>query len=289
MAQISSKRLSPNYFYVIFSEALLLFLLGLFGLILLKAGTIFKEMRESLDIIVELKNEVGTEAIDQLNLFIKESDFLKPGSFEFISKERGAKILEEEFGKEFILLSLPNPLYDIITFNVQASFMEEEKLKALAKEVERYEAVNQVYYEPSLFTTIADNFQKITLSLAILSLILIVVVIVLIRNTVKLALYANRFLVKNMQLVGASWSFISNPYLRKSIWQGILSALIALIFLGLLIYWLKINLPEINFLSPIQGILALIVLIFALSAGINFASTYFTIKRYLKMRVDDLF
>ena len=258
-------------------------------MILLKTNRVFKELKESIDIIIEIKNGSSGSDINDLRQFISTSDYIKPNSLNFINKEKGAKLLEKEFGEEFMLLGLPNPLYDIISFNVVTEFMEEEALANIVENLKGFTIVNDVYYESSILSYVADNFQRIGYGTLVMGIVMIIVVSVLIHNTVKLALHANRFILKNMQLVGASWSFITNPYLRKSVWLAVISSFFAIILLSSFVYWLRMNLPEIDFLSPIADVILLIVVIFALSIAINFLSTYLAVKRYLKMRVDDLY
>ena len=289
MSRIYSKRLKANYWYVILSEALLLFLLAAVGLLLLKANRLFNQLKESIDIVVELKNGVDQNNFRQLKTYVIGHSNVIPDSYNFISKEKGAELLEEEFGEEFVLLGITNPLYDVVTFNMKAPAMTREQLEAVTNRVKQFDVVNNVYYEPSVFNYIADNLRWFALTTLAIGLILVVVVMVLIHNTVKLALHANRFLIKNMQLVGASRSFITRPYLSKSIWNGVISAFIALVLLCVSIYFLMNSLPNIDLIRPIEDFILLIVVIFTIGITINLLSTYSAVKRYLKVRVDDLY
>ncbi len=289
MSQRTDKRYKPNYFYVVFSVSLLLFLLSGFGLLLLKTNRVFKHLKENIDLIVELKNDAPQSAIDRLKEYIDSNPAVKSKSYRFISKEEGARFLAEEFGEDFMLLGLPNPLYDLITFNVNADYMQRDSLHSITSKIDAFEIVNDVYYQNNMVNYITDNIQRITYAAIVISFILLLVVVVLIHNTVKLSLYSNRFLVKNMQLVGASWGFISRPYLKRSFWNGILSACLAIGLVFLTIYLLEEILPGTIFLYPIIDLILLIVVIFAVSILINLFSTYYTVNKYLKMRVDDLY
>lgn len=278
-----------NYTYVILTEALLLFVFGSLGFMLIKANRILTEMRESVDIIVELKQDTKAEQIDQIMQDIRGSDYFKKQSLKYIDKEEGAQILTEELGEEFLIMGFPNPLHDVITFNMLATYLNDAEMSRVKNQLLRYESVRDVFFESSIFSQIAENFRWIAMGTLIVGIILIVVVLVIIHNTVRLAIYANRFLLKNMQLVGASWSFIKRPYLRKSVYNGFVSSLLAVVLIFGAWYWLDQSLGIIGFLDSIQDMIFLFVVIFVLGISVNWLSTYFTISRYLKLRMNDLY
>lgn len=282
-------RTKPNYLYSIVSVALVLFLLGFFGLIMISAQNLITSFKEKVNIMVELTESASTEDIQALQTEINQAAFSKKGSINYTNKEEAAKIMREDFGEDFLKLDLPNPLYDVITFNVRANYLEKDSLEQIKVQLKAYPSVGDVYYQESLVNQIAHNIRRIGLITLGVGLFFILVAITLIHNTIRLALYSNRLLIKNMQLVGASWEFISRPYIKKSIFYGLLSSLISIGALVLLFGWIKQSIPEMSTFESIPGFVALFLALVVLGVLINALSTYFVVKKYLKMRVDDLY
>lgn len=285
----TTSRTRPNYFYAIISVALVLFLLGFFGLFILNAQQLITHFKENVNLLVELKEGNQKEEIDQLIKQLERSSFAKENSIKFYSKTDAANFMSEDFGEDFLKLDLPNPLYDIITFNVKAVYMQADSLKNIRNKIRTATIVNDVFYQESLVNDIAGNMRKVGYIALGTAIFFIIVAFTLIHNTIRLALYSNRFLIKNMQLVGASWEFISRPYLIRSIKHGLISGMLAVIILILLLLWIQKDLPELRSLFNLP---AYIILFFGLAfAGIfiNTLSTYLVVKKYLKMRLDDLY
>ena len=279
----------PNYFYTIVSVTLVLFLLGLFGLLVLEGQLFIKSLKEKVEIIVELKAEATSGSVDSLQQFLAGSRFFKPHSARFISKEEGQTMMQEEFGDDFLKLDMANPLYDVLVFNVIAPWMQPDSLKLAKESFRQFSFVNDVYYQESVTDAIAGNLKNVSLMVLCAGIFFVIVAVELILNTIRLALYANRFLIKNMELVGASWSFISRPYLVRSLWHGLICGLIAVAALsGLLWLWLS-HLPDMNEMLNLTGIAIIFGTLLLAGILITTTSTYYVVKKYLKMRVDDLY
>ena len=285
----STKRTKPNYIYSIISVALVLFLLGFFGLIILHAQRLIVVFKEKVNILAELKESSLPAEVDTFQLALNQYEFVKKGSISFISKEEAVELMQEEFGEDFLKLDLPNPFFDVITFNVQAVYLEKDSLKNIRDELMSYEAVSDIFYQESLTDNIGKNIRRMGFLALGISLFFILVALTLIHNTIRLALYSNRFLIKNMELVGASWEFISRPYLMKAIGQGILSSLLAILALGGIMYWIWLDIPEVRELRDIPGYIALVIFLLTIGILINTLSTYLVVNKYLKMRIDDLY
>lgn len=282
-------RTKPNYLYSIVSVALVLFLLGFFGLVMISAQNLITTFKERVNIMVELVETASTEEIQNLQAVINQAAYSKSGSIVYTNKEEAAQMMREDFGEDFLKLDLPNPLYDVITFNVQANYLQRDSLEVIKSQLKAYEAVGDVYYQESLVNQIAHNIRRIGLIALGVGVFFILVAITLIHNTIRLALYSNRLIIKNMQLVGASWEFISRPYIKKSIFYGLLSSLIAIVALVALFWWVQQSIPELRALASIPGFIVLFLAMMVLGILINAFSTYFVVKKYLKMRVDDLY
>ena len=292
MANYSERQLGrrkPNYLYAIISVALVLFLLGLFGLITIHAQRLVTIFKERVNVLVELPTGVRTEDVKDLERYLDNSLFTKSGTVVFTSKEEAAQEMSEAFGEDFLRLDLPNPLHDVINFNVKATYLNSDSLKQMADKLRFHPHVSAVYYQENLVDVIAKNVSNLSWITLAIGMFFVFVAIVLIHNTIRLALFANRFLIKNMELVGASWGFISRPYLLRSLKYGLLSGLLAIGSLVLCLFWLQRVLPELANLGGWLSFSLLFVLLLILGVVINVGSTYYVVNKYLRMRVDDLY
>ena len=282
-------RTRPNYLYSIISVALVLFALGFFAMAIFNARQLVRSLKERVNLIVELQPDVQQEEIEGARSWIEQSAFAVSGSVVFTSKEQAADIMREDFGEDFLKLDLPNPLYDVITFNVRAAYLQPDSLQAIRNRLVEHSGVIDVYYQEGLVNEIAENIRSISLIALVVLAFFVFISVALIHNTVRLALYANRFLIKNMELVGASWEFISHPYIRRGAGHGLLSGLLASAGLLLLFLWIQSDLPGLRSLIDWTGLGMLFVLLLALGMAINTLSTYYVVRKYLKMRLDDLY
>ncbi len=287
MAKPSSSK--PNYFYSIISVTLVLLLLGLFGLIVIQGQQAVVKMKEQVEIIVELIDGNTQAHQDELMGFLEKSVFYKPESAVFISKEEGAEMMQEEFGESFLKLDMANPLYDVLTFNMNAAYMEANNIEDITSRIKGFGFVNDVYYQETVADAIASNLKKISYGVLVAGIFFIIVAIALILNTIRLALYSNRFLIKNMELVGASWNFISRPFLRRSFVHGLICGILAIIILGLIIHFVFSTALDGESMLQIPMILLLFLGLLMTGITITVLSTYFVVNKYLKMRVDEMY
>ncbi|MCB9285466.1 MAG: hypothetical protein H6563_15480 [Lewinellaceae bacterium] len=283
-------RSQPNYGRSIVSVALVLFLLGFFGLVLLQARQLVALLKEEVNLIVEIDEAANDEEKTALREYLESSDFLKAGSLRYISKEEGIQLLRDDFGSDFMETGLPNPLYDVFVFNVKSAFMHPDSLKNIRSDLMKtWYTVSDVYYQQGLIDTLARNLRRIGWVSLGISLFFIFVAFVLIHNTIRLALYSNRFLIKTQELVGASWEFISRPFLRRSVWNGVLSGLLGIALLNGLLWLAQQEIPELQELHNWPSILILFSALILVGVLITWSSTYYVVNKYLKMRVDDLY
>lgn len=283
-------RSNPSYGISIVSVAMVLFLLGFFGLILLQAQRLVTLLKEEINLIVEVRDEAGEEEIATMKAYLESSPLVKPGSMEFISKEEGIELLKEDFGEDFLEAGLPNPLFDVFTFNVRSQYMNPDSLASIRGRLqEQWPAISDVYYQKGMIETLSRNLRKMGWFALGISVLLLFVAFMLIHNTIRLALYSNRFLIKTQELVGASWEFISRPFLRRSVWNGVLSALLGIALLNAMLWLAQQQIPELKNLQDWPGILGVFGFLIAAGILITFSSTYYVINKYLKMRVDDMY
>lgn len=283
-------RSNPSYGISIVSVAMVLFLLGFFGLVLLQAQRLVTLLKEEINLIVEVRDEAGDEEVATLREYLESSSLIKPGSMEFISKEQGIELLKQDFGEDFLEAGLPNPLFDVFTFNVQSQYMNPDSLASIRTRLKaQWPAVSDVYYQKGMIETLSRNLRKMGWFALGISVLFLLVAFVLIHNTIRLALYSNRFLIKTQELVGASWEFISRPFLRRSVWNGILSALLGIAGLNAMLWLIQQQIPELKNLQDLTGILGVFGFLVLAGILITFSSTYYVINKYLKMRVDDMY
>ena len=285
----SKIRSQPNYLYAILSVALVLFLLGFFGLLIAHAQTLVTSFKENVVVLLEIKNESVKEDIVRLQKKLRTRKYIKAGSLKYTDKTQAAEQMRSEFGEDFLKLDMPNPFYDVIAFNVNSVYVNNDSLLNIKGGLKDEKVVNDIFYQENLVADIEANVKKLSWITLSIGLFFIFVAITLIHNTIRLALYANRFLIKNMQLVGATWEFISRPYIFRAMKHGLISAMIAGGLLALMLYFAKQNLPVLDALQDWTLFGLLFGLLLILGILINTISTHFVVKKYLKMRVDDLY
>ncbi|MEM7571593.1 MAG: permease-like cell division protein FtsX [Bacteroidota bacterium] len=285
----SSRGRRPNYLYTLISVALVLFLLGVFGLYLLQATHLSQTLKEQLDIIVELEDDVDASQRLTMMETIADRAEVRTGSITYVSKEAGLAEMGDEFQEDLDELGLPNPLRNMLTFNVRADYLETDSLEATATALRLMPGVADVYYQENFVDRVADNAGRLGWVLLGVAALLVLISVVLIHNTVRLSLYANRFLIKTQQTVGATWGFISRPYLRRAFGHGLLSGVLAVSGLLGLQYWLQQQTPELRLFERTDWLIALYIGLIILGILINYLSHYAVVRRYLRMRIDDLY
>ena len=278
-----------NYFYSILSVALVLFLLAFFGTALLFVKQQTALQQDKITMLVEIKEGADSSALENLRLELPKADFVKTESCRFVPKEEAADMMRQSLGDNLINADMPLPFYDAFSISLKSDRLIPDSIAAITQRLLANIAVNDVYMDEGLIGEISKTIEKIAFFAFALAFIFILVAMTLIHNTIRLNLYSDRFTIKNMELVGASWGFITRPYIRKGIWNGVVSALLALAMIGGLWFIIQKSYPDFNLLlkSPLflGGALALI----GLGVLISWISTYYVVKKYLRMRLDDLY
>jgi cell division transport system permease protein len=282
-------RTKPTYFYAIISVALVLFILGFFALTALhgrKLATLFKE---KVDIWLELKPGTAEADVKRIIADIRQHPFVKKETLTFITREQAAAAMKEELGDKSLLEDNPDILRDVVRFNVRAEFLNHDSLLGWREQLRRDSLVADLYFEAANTGNVGENIQKLGLIALVLGFLLIFAAVTLIHNTIRLALFSNRFLIKNQELVGASWDFISRPYIRRGILNGLFSAALAIAALIAALWWLYSLMPELSQLQDLNDILMVFVGLVAMGVLISGTSTFLVVKKFLRMRVDDLY
>src|SRR4030043_304601 len=276
---ISRSKLRSSYLTSIISISLVLFLLGLIGLLLLNARKLSDHVKENIGFSIFLKENIREVDIIRLQKRLDAMPFVK--STDYITKEEAAKEYQEELGEDFTEFLGYNPLPASIEVRFMARFSKPDSTARIEKEILNYEEVSEVFYQKSLIHLVNDNIRKISLIILAFSGLLFLIALALINNTIRLSVYSKRFLIKTMQLVGATKSFIRRPFLAKSATHGIYAAIISLLLLTAVIYFAQQELPGIvGFSDPV--ILAVLFLgVIILGIIFNWISTFFAVNKYL--------
>ncbi len=281
------RRLRSSYISVIISIALVLFLLGLLGLLVLNTKKVANHFKEQAAITLFIKNDVKKEGIDKLQASIDKEPFTK--STRFISKDEAAEIYKKENGEDFMNFLGYNPLQNAIDINVKADFVTPEQMDEIENIYISNQFVSEVSYDKPLIDLLTKNVKRISFFILIFSTLSTLIVIVLINSSLRLSVYSKRFTIKTMQMVGATKSFIRKPFIWRSIKLGMIGAFVALLGLSGVVYYIHKNYPEFNFINDKLQILSLFGGIFFIGILITWLSTFFATQRFLNLQTDELY
>lgn len=281
------RRLISSYFSVVLSIALVLFLLGLLGIILLNAKKVSDHFKEQVVVTIYLKENAKEVEVNQLEKSLIMSDYVK--STEYVSKEKAAEMMKAETGEDFMDFVGYNPLQNSIDVHLKADYVTSEHLETVSAEALNKKFVDEVSYDNDLVNLMNNNVKKISFWVLIISALFTVIAVLLINSSLRLSVYSKRFTIKTMQMVGATKQFIRKPFIWKSIRLGIIGATLALIGMAIVFYYLNRTFPELDLMSNAVLIGLLFVVIFALGIVITWISTHFATQRFLNLRTDELY
>jgi cell division transport system permease protein len=288
MGKSSARRSKPSYFMAILGVSIVLFFVGIFGWLLLNASRYIDQLKEDVQVQVYLRNNVAQKDIDSLKNYIAAQPYTK--SVEYIDKETAKNRWLEKGEADFGELLDENPLPASIDFNTRSNYVQKDSLNAIKATLEQNAMVVQgVNYPASLVEKMGPTMQYILIGLIILAGIFSILSIILIDNTIRLAMYSNRFLIKTMQMVGATRSFISRPMNIRAIINGSFAALISIALIYGLILLFENFLPYLKDLRDNSKLLILFSFLILLGISITVFSTHRSVVKYLKMKLDDLY
>lgn len=283
----SHRKIRSSFFSTIVSLSLVLFVLGLLGLVVLNAKKLSDYVKENIGLSIILKDSIRDAEFMSLRKQLDVEPFVKKATF--VTKEQAAESLKKDLGEDFVKFLGYNPLLSSFDIKLNAAYANADSLQAIERKLLLNNNVKEVYYQKSLVNVINDNVRKIGIVLLSFCFLLSVIAIALINNTIRLYIYSKRFIIRTMQLVGATTAFISRPFIIKSVWNGFYSALITIALLMGLIYTAQNNFPELIGLNDIKLFVQLFLMVMIAGVGITFLSTYFAVKKYLKIQTDDLY
>ncbi|SFQ72742.1 cell division protein FtsX [Hymenobacter arizonensis] len=278
---------------VVFSITLALVVIGLFGLLLVHAQKLSEVVRENLEVQVYLDRELPETELLRLQQDLGQLPFVaerdgKP-QIRFVSKEEGARQLLQSTGEDFRQFLGDNPLRDAYVLKIKPEYTDTLHLRQLNRSVSAQRGVFEVQYPQDLFASINNNLTRLSLVLLGFAAVLVLVVVILINNTIKLALFSQRFLIRSMQLVGATPLFIQQPFLRRATWQGLASGVLASLLLVALLQYAYLEVEPLRLLRDDVALAVLLLGVVALGVIIGFFSSARAVHKYLKMSLDDLY
>ena len=281
------RRLLTSYFSVVISIALVLFLLGLLGMLVLNTKKIADHFKEKIALTVYLKDTAKEVEIIQLKQSLALSDYTKSATF--VSKETAAEQLSSDIGENFMEFLGYNPLQNSIDVYFNADFVSPEKLEEITDEITAKDFVDEVIYDKPLIALLNDNVKKISLWVLIISGMFTVIAVLLINSSIRLSVYAKRFTIKTMQMVGATKRFIRRPFVFQSIKLGIIGAVLAMTGMGAVMYFLNKNFETLHLFDNVLILILLFVFIFLMGIVITGISTFIATQRFLNLRTDELY
>lgn len=285
--KITRRRLRSSFLTSVVSISLVLFLLGVLGLLVLNAKRLSDYVKENIGFSIILKEGVKEVDVIRLQKTLDASKYVK--STQYITKEEAASELKEELGEDFIDFLGYNPLLASIDVHLQAQYANPDSIRLIKKDLQKHEQIKEVFYQKSLVQLVNQNIRKISLIILIFSAFLFLVAIALINNTIRLSIYSKRFIINTMQLVGAARGFIRRPFIFKGILQGVYAALVAMGLLTGAIYFMQNEFDEIITLQDVEIIAILYTGVLLVGVFISWISTFFAVNRYLKIKVDKLY
>lgn len=278
---------TPSVIYSIIGISVVLFLLGIIGWLGINGNALTKFFKEQVEMQVILHDNTRDEKALDLEEILKEQPFV--ANVTFISKEEAAEQFRKEWDEDFMELLDFNPLYSSLNINLYANYVKEDSLKLIKDFLYQSNIVREVTYPNVVVDQMNDNFKKIGLALGILALILFIAVVIIIDNTVRLAMFSNRKLVKTMQMVGATRWFIARPFDMAAIRSGLFSGIIASLgIFGIKTLAVK-QLPELNSLGTDNMLYLLMAGLIILGILISLFSTHRAVIKYLKYKLDNLY
>ncbi|VAW16381.1 Cell-division-associated, ABC-transporter-like signaling protein FtsX [hydrothermal vent metagenome] len=285
--QYQKRKLISSYFSVVLSIALVLFLLGVLGMLVLNTKKMADHFKEQITISVFLKESAKKVEIEQLQKSITMAEYTKSATY--VSKEEAAEVHSKEIGENFMDFLGYNPLKNSIDISLNADFVTPEKLAEIAEELSAKGYVDEVSYDKPLVGLLNDNVKKISFWILVASAIFTFIAVLLINSSIRLSIYSKRFIIKTMQMVGATKTFIRRPFIWTNIKLGMLGSVIALLALGGVLYYVNENFPDLGLFDSPTILIFLFVGVFALGLLISLISTYFATQRFLNLQTDELY
>lgn len=281
------KKTKSVYISTVISIALVLLMIGLLGLILVNAKNLSKYVKENIVLNIIVNENINEGDILTLQKDIEKDNYIL--RTEYISKDLAAKNLKEDLGEDFVEYLGKNPLLPSIDIYLKEQYANSDSIQTFIQNITKNSKVKEVVYQQSLIDMVNQNIRNISMVVLAFAIILLIIAIALINNTIRLSIYSQRFLIKSMQLIGATKSFIRRPYILYGIVHGLIGALIAILLLIFTLHFAQKQIPEIVILGNWTEFGLIFIFIIILGILISGLSTYFAVTKYLKAKSNSLY
>ena len=281
------RRLRSSYFSVVISIALVLFMVGFLGLILLKSTQVANHFKEEVMITLFLKNNTSKEQIENLRKSLLKEKFSR--KIVYISKGEAAKFYTEDLGEDFINYLGTNPLKNSVDIYLNPGFVTPEKMQEISDRFDNNSFVFEVSYDKPLVTFLTQNIQKVSFWLFAISSFFGLIALILINSSIRLSVYSKRFNIKTMQMVGATKGFIRKPFIWSGIKLGFIGAFISLAGLAAVIYYIDQKIPTLQLITDYHTLVYIGCGILLIAFIISWLSTFFATQRFLNLQTDELY
>jgi cell division transport system permease protein len=281
------RRLITSYFSVVISISLVLFLLGLLGLLVLNTKKVADHFKEQIAFTIYLKDNAKDVEIKQLQKSLALAEYTKSATF--VSKEEAAQQHSQDIGENFMDFLGYNPLQNSIDVFMNADYVTSERIEEISTEITAKDFVDEVTYDKPLISLLNDNVKRVTFWVLVISGIFTFIAVLLINSSIRLSVYSKRFTIKTMQMVGATKRFIRRPFIWKSVRLGMLGAFLALCGMAAILYYVNESFPELDILSDPILVGALFLGVFVVGIIITWISTFFATQRFLNLKTDELY
>jgi len=284
----SLKRSKPNFIYSIIGVSLVLLIMGIMGWFFLNIQSVGNAFKEDIRISAYLRT-LNKDTIGQIQAFISSQPYAK--NVTYVDKESAKAIWNKENNEDWAKILDVNPLPESIDFYAKSDYVNQDSLRTISAQLmQAYgDQITDLQYPQNLVSNPNERASKIGLLFLVIAVILCVIVIFSIDNTIRLAMFSNRFIIKTMQMVGATRGFISRPLNLRALINGLISSGIAIFLLIIIIGWAESRVPELKAIRSIELNLLLFGGITLLGVGISVYSTHRSVLKYLKMKLDDLY
>ncbi len=281
------RRVLNGYFSVVVSITLVLFFLGILGLFLLNTQNVASHFKEQIVMTVYLKDSAKDIEITQLQKKIQLDPATK--KVNYTTKEEAAEQYSKEIGEDFLEFLGYNPLLNSVDIYFNAAFVNTLSLTQTKREIEQAGFVDEVVYDQPLVSLLDENIQRISFILLLISILFVIIALLLINSSIRLSIYSKRFIIKTMQLVGATKSFIRRPFILTHLKLGIMSSLLALGAMSILLWEVDQRFPELKLLEQTHSLILIFGVVLGLGVGITGLSTFFATQRYLNLKSDAVY
>ncbi|SFS77558.1 cell division transport system permease protein [Zhouia amylolytica] len=281
------RKLISSYFSVVLSIALVLFLLGMLGILILNTKKLADHFKEQVAVTVFLKDQAKDVEIKQLQQSLAMADYTK--SAVFVSKDEAAEKHSKEIGENFMDFLGYNPLQNSIDVHLKAAYVHPDSLQNIATGLTEKNYVDEVAYDQPLISLLNDNIKRISLWILIASGVFTLIAVLLINSSIRLSVYSNRFIIKTMQMVGATKAFIRKPFIWRNVKLGMVGATVSILAMSGVLYYADGRLPQLDILDDPVWLVVLFIGIFIISIVITTISTFIATQRFLNLRTDDLY